>query len=388
MAAITTAGEPALPGAGTQRLVYDGGLMGLYEIYLLNLVLTVITIGIFRFWAKTRIRRYVWSHVSFQGDRLEYTGTGGELFKGFLIVLGFIVLYGILQSVLQFALGPTSVIAVVVQFAFMFFVVYLALVAHYTAQNYRLTRTLWRGVRGGMTGSGWSYGIKALLLSLLLPLSLGLAQPWVTSKLVNWRANASWFGSERLQLDLRAGPLYGAFILSVVLTLALAALFMGAIGGFAYLRGWLDLDGFMDYVQQHQMEGGVPDDAQARTIVQLVFVAYATILLGFGLAYILGWAFYAATFYRVTAGSAQFANLRFQSHATAGRLIGLWAGNAVIYVVTLGFGYPILIQRTLRFIERNLEIQGELDGTRLTQSTIARPRFGEGLLEAFDPGMF
>jgi uncharacterized membrane protein YjgN (DUF898 family) len=107
MAAITTAGEPALPGAGTQRLVYDGGLMGLYEIYLLNLVLTVITIGIFRFWAKTRIRRYVWSHVSFQGDRLEYTGTGGELFKGFLIVLGFIVLYGILQSVLQFALGPT-----------------------------------------------------------------------------------------------------------------------------------------------------------------------------------------------------------------------------------------------------------------------------------------
>lgn len=389
MAALSMAEGPAQPGAGTQRFAYDGSLMGLYEIYLLNLVLTLVTLGIFRFWAKTRIRRYVWSHVSFQGDRLEYTGTGGELFKGFLIVLGFIVAYAVLQSVLQLALGPTSTIVIILQFAFGFFVIYLALVAHYTAQNYRLTRTLWRGVRGGMTGSGWSYGLKALGLSLLLPLTLGLAQPWVRSKLVNWRANASWFGSERLQLDLRAGPLYAAFLLSVVLTLALMAVFSGAIGGLAYLGGWVDPQALADYIQQQQQMGETaPDQTQIDMILRLVVVLYVTIFVGFGLASVLGWAFYAATFYRVTAGAAQFANLRFQSDASAGRLIGLWVGNAVIYIVTLTFGYPILIQRTLRFIERNLVIQGELDGTRLTQSTIARPRFGEGLLEAFDPGMF
>jgi uncharacterized membrane protein YjgN (DUF898 family) len=155
MADVQMVGAPAMPAARSQRLLYDGSLFQLYEIYLLNLVLSVITLGIFRFWAKTRIRRYVWSHVSFQGDRLEYTGTGGELFKGFLIVLGFLVAFGILQAVLQFAAGPMSAVAIATQSGFLLFVVYLALVAHYTAQNYRLTRTYWRGVRGGMTGSGW-----------------------------------------------------------------------------------------------------------------------------------------------------------------------------------------------------------------------------------------
>jgi len=389
MAEMQMAGGPAGPAATTQRLVYDGTLMQLYEIYLLNLVLNIITLGIFRFWAKTRIRRYVWSHVSFQGDRLEYTGTGGELFKGFLIVLGFVVLFGILQTVLQFALGPDSPIAIATQFGFLVFVVYLVLVAHYTAQNYRLTRTLWRGVRGGMTGSGWSYGVKALALSLLLPLSLGLAQPWVSSKLVNWRANASWFGSERLQLDLRAGPLYAAFFISVVLTIGLAAIFIGAITGIAHAAGWLDIQGIMEFLRQQQEMGQTaPDDSQIQMITRLIVVAYLSILVGFGFSYLLGWAFYVATFYRMTAAAAQFANLRFASHAGTGGLIGLWLGNAVIYIVTLSFGYPILIQRTLRFIIRNLEIQGELDGAALSQSTIARPRFGEGLLEAFDPGMF
>jgi uncharacterized membrane protein YjgN (DUF898 family) len=389
MADVQMAGGPAMPAAGSQRLVYDGTLFQLYEIYLLNLVLNIITLGIFRFWAKTRIRRYVWSHVSFQGDRLEYTGTGGELFKGFLIVLGFIVGFSILQAVLQFAVGPASAIAIATQIGFVVFVVYLALVAHYTAQNYRLTRTLWRGVRGGMTGSGWSYGVKALGLTILLSLTLGLAQPWVSSKLVNWRANASWFGSERLQLDLRAGPLYAAFFVSLVLTFALAAIFLGGISGIAYATGWVDFQGFMESLkQQQETSQPIPDEAQIQMFMRMLIFSYLLTIVGFGLAYLLGWAYYLATFYRVAAASAKFANLRFASFATTSGLIGLWFWNAVIYIVTLGFGYPILIQRTLRFITGNLEIQGELDGAALTQSTIARPRFGEGLLEAFDPGMF
>jgi len=243
-------------------------------------------------------------------------------------------------------------------------------------------------VRGGMTGSGWSYGLKALGLSLLLPLTLGLAQPWVTSKLLNWRANASWFGSERLQLDLRAGPLYAAFFVSLVLTLALGAVFVGGILGIAYGAGWLDIQGLQDYIQQQEIYRTEPDETQIQLIIRLIVVGYVAAIAGLGLSYIIGWAFYFATLYRATAAAARFATLRFASAATAGSLIGLWVGNAAIYIVTLSFGFPILIHRTMNFIARNLEIQGELDGAALTQSTIARPRFGEGLLEAFDPGMF
>ena len=75
-----------------QRLSYDGQLGELYGIFFVNLLLGIITFGIYRFWGRTRYRRYLWSHTSYDGDRFEYTGTGGELFRGFVIAMGILVL--------------------------------------------------------------------------------------------------------------------------------------------------------------------------------------------------------------------------------------------------------------------------------------------------------
>ena len=65
--------------------------------------LTVVTLGIYRFWARTRLRRYIWSSIMPGGDSFEYTGTGLEKFLGFLIALVFLAVYlGLLQVVLSF----------------------------------------------------------------------------------------------------------------------------------------------------------------------------------------------------------------------------------------------------------------------------------------------
>ena len=61
--------------ANTQPVGY-AGTPGLFGIAFRNLVLTIVTLSIYRFWAKTRIRRYLWSQVTVASDRLEYTGTG------------------------------------------------------------------------------------------------------------------------------------------------------------------------------------------------------------------------------------------------------------------------------------------------------------------------
>ena len=53
---------------------------GLFKIMLINWVLTFFTIGIYYFWGKTKVRRYLWEQSSFAGDRFHYHGTGGELF--------------------------------------------------------------------------------------------------------------------------------------------------------------------------------------------------------------------------------------------------------------------------------------------------------------------
>ena len=74
--------------AATPGVEVDGGIGEFTGIFVVNLLLTIITIGIYRFWAITRWRRYFWSHMAFQEERFEYTGRGGKLFLGALFGAG------------------------------------------------------------------------------------------------------------------------------------------------------------------------------------------------------------------------------------------------------------------------------------------------------------
>ena len=87
-----TSTTAATPGEARPVLAYDGKISGLYGIFLLNLLLTIITLGIYRFWAITRIRRYLWSHMRFEDTRLSYTGKGKEMFFGFLLAMLILIL--------------------------------------------------------------------------------------------------------------------------------------------------------------------------------------------------------------------------------------------------------------------------------------------------------
>ena len=112
---------------------------------------------------------------SVDGDAAEYTGRGKELLIGFLIALAILVpiylgyfLLGLEAERLQaFASIPLVV------FFYLF-----GQFAIYRARRYRLTRTVWRGVRFWMNGSGWAYALRASLWGLVMVLTLGLALPW------------------------------------------------------------------------------------------------------------------------------------------------------------------------------------------------------------------
>jgi uncharacterized membrane protein YjgN (DUF898 family) len=68
-------------------------------------------------------------------------------------------------------------------------------------------------------------------------------------------------------------------------------------------------------------------------------------------------------------------------------LVSRYFWNIVIIVFTLGLGLPIAIHRTMLFLSHNIVLVGEIDGSEITRAELPRPKFGEGLLEAFDPGI-
>ena len=127
-------------------------------------VLTLLTLGIYRFWAKARIRRYLWSATAPGGNPFEYTGTGLEKFLGFLVAVVILAAYlGILNVVLLF-LGFSVITGgdpndpmvmfqqVLVLYINLFALIPLIFFAQYRARRYLLSRTCWRGVRFCVSG--------------------------------------------------------------------------------------------------------------------------------------------------------------------------------------------------------------------------------------------
>jgi uncharacterized membrane protein YjgN (DUF898 family) len=385
--AVVAAGS--WPGAGhaAQKLEYDGTLGALYWIFIKNLLLNIVTLSIYRFWGKTNIRRYAWSHTSLQGQRFEYTGRGGELFVGFLIVVAFYAVAAILFNVAILTAGELA--QLVGQLLALVLIVYFIFVAQYAAQNYRLTRTLWSGIRGGMTGSAWGYGVKAFLFMLLNLATLNLAAPWTTLRLAEDRFNHSYLGNAKASLQAPAGPLYLTFILGIVLSIigfVVLALIVAGVG-YAFIMAF-DLMPMLEQIQTTEEAGSELVLTEEEKVQFGIFLVVMVLLFYLGLAVvsILAFAPYVAATFRTIANNLQLAELRFSSGVTAWNYISLWIGNILIVVLTLGIGLPIAVHRSIRFFVDRVTIHGEVDVDRLEQSTLERPKFGEGLLEAFDPG--
>jgi uncharacterized membrane protein YjgN (DUF898 family) len=155
------------------------------------------------------MRRHLWSNTSVNGDAAEYTGTAKELFIGFLFALAIMApiylvyfLIGIeAERQKEFASIPLA----------LFFYLF-AQFAIYRARRYRLTRTVWRGVRFWMTGSGVSYAWRAALWGMLVGITLGLALPWQKAALERYKMRHTAYGN-----------LQGSFV---------------ATGGQFFKRGW------------------------------------------------------------------------------------------------------------------------------------------------------
>jgi len=121
-----------------------------------NLLLTIVTLGIYRFWAIARTRRYLWSNTTIIDDELEWTGTGGEMFIGFLMVMG--IFLGTIAAIFGIAYPVGQWFMILGLLAFYIFILWGVNFAQFRALRYRRPRTYWRGVRGGSDESGVGYG--------------------------------------------------------------------------------------------------------------------------------------------------------------------------------------------------------------------------------------
>ena len=155
-------------------------------------VLLLVTLGIYRFWLATDVRRHLWNNTEITGDTLEYIGTARELLVGFLIAIALLVpIYAVFYLG---ALAP-DILAQAASFVALVVLALLGQFAVYRARRYRLSRTVYRGMRFHQTGSAWRYAICAIFWWGLIGVTLGLAYPWAQASLERFKIRNTFYGN-------------------------------------------------------------------------------------------------------------------------------------------------------------------------------------------------
>jgi uncharacterized membrane protein YjgN (DUF898 family) len=154
-------------------------------------LLEFITAGFYRFWLATDIRRHLWSNTTMDDDTFEYTGRGKELLIGFLFALAIMAPVYLAYFLVGLEVERLETFA---SFPLIAFFYVFGQFASYRTRRYRLTRTVWRGVRFWMGGSGWSYAARSALWLVATMLTLGLILPWREAALERYKMRHSYYG--------------------------------------------------------------------------------------------------------------------------------------------------------------------------------------------------
>jgi len=356
-------------GDGSNIVISYESKPGLGWLSIKNFLLNLITLTIYRFWAKTTVRKHIWSCVHINGEPLEYTGRGLELFLGAVVVLFIFLPIVFLIQWLQMAGHIEFLIAVQGAFALLFFV--LIGMAIYRARRYRLSRTVWRGVRGALVGSSLKYSLLYFGSILLSGITLGWSNPAMKLELQERITKDMRFGETPFGFKGKAGPLYGRYAIAWFASLSVIVI-LAIIGGFAIVGRSQDI------VAQVEGAGDNP-----KLVITMILGIYAAVFL-LAMVFAIIWSFYTAYEMARFASYTYFDNATFRFDATGPSLIMLWVVNILIVIFSLGIATPFTVQRTIRYFIDRLDVDGWVDIGQIQQSQARVDSRGEGLLDAFD----
>ena len=368
---------PQLP-ANAETLVFSYvERKGLLKLTVINFLLGIVTLGFYRFWAKTHVRKHIWSCVHINGEPLEYTGTGMELFKGFLMVFAIFGLpYAIFSGTVYLVHGPESPLHIIAYVVLIFLIQVLWGFAIYKARKYQLSRTKWRGIRGALVGSAMIYSLLYFGSQIARSMSMGWATPVMNTVLQEQITNDMRFGDAAFKFKGRASALYPTYALCWLLTGA--AIIGGIILFFSSVAA-------SDYLRE-LFNGGEALSGNTTEWLVLLFVAVVLFVLVLMLLIPMLWAIYTAKELRTFGTYTRFDGAPFALDATWGSVVWLTIVNLLILIFTLTIGWPYVQQRLVRFVVDRLSLEGKVDIDRIAQSTVKLDTRGEGLADAFDVG--
>lgn len=257
---------PSTPTVSTYPVTFTGTSQEFFRIWIVNLALSVVTLGFYIPWARVRTRQYFYGHTWLDGHNFEYTANPWALLKGYLIVAAFSLAYS-LSSQFPYK-GSEWVVGGV---ALLFVLIYPWLVRQ--SMRFLARSTVHRGLSFRFTESLGGAYVSYGLANIAAVLSLGLAFPWAWFMQRRYQVEGINYGSAKGHFRGDVGNFYLIALTGIALTIGggvligtLVAMIFGVLG--------LTLSSI----------GAGDNGAPEAVIVVGVVVAYLGILLLYGLA--------------------------------------------------------------------------------------------------------
>jgi uncharacterized membrane protein YjgN (DUF898 family) len=347
----------------------------LIGLSIVNFILRVVTFGIYHFWGKTEVRRRIWSAIRLNGEPLEYTGTGKELFLGFLVVLFCVFLPLLLVGgALAYVLGPQSRLLPAIKLLAYIVFIFLIGVATHRALRYRLARTRWRGIRGRLEGSSLHFAWTYFWTAVLIPFTLGWIMPWRATKLQSLLNNEMRFGNRPFSFKARSGPLYGRFAVAWIAAIVLFGAASAGVTLSIYLFG------------VNPQPAAVPGHPASIAPKAMAAIVPVLVVCYFLFTLIIAW--YQAAVFNHFAAHTSYAGATFRGNQTAWSMIWLVISNLLIVLFTFGLLAPVAQARATRYMVERLSIEGAVPLADIMQRAEDPIRRGEGLAQVFDVDAF
>ncbi|TDU26544.1 uncharacterized membrane protein YjgN (DUF898 family) [Panacagrimonas perspica] len=311
--------SPASDEFAPERFEFTGNGGEYFRIWIVNITLTILTLGIYSAWAKVRRLQYFSRHTRVAGSVFDYHGTPMAILMGRLIALGLFGVYSLANAVP----GPLTLLAL----AMLGGVMPLLLRNSF---RFRLRNTSYRGLRFSFRGTVGEAYVAFLLFGILMFGTLYLLAPMFHQRMKSYQHGFAWFGRTQFRFDATIGAFYKVYLI------------VGGVFLVALIGSIVAFGGLIAGTASMPTGGEKPDFAAILPVLMAVFALFFA-------ASLLVTPLFQALIGNLVWNHTQLGEHRFQSTLRFWPLLGISLSNFLLVLITLGLYMPWAAVRLARY---------------------------------------
>jgi uncharacterized membrane protein YjgN (DUF898 family) len=320
---------------------FRGNAKEFFGIWIVNVLLTILTLGIYTAWAKVRTKRYFYGNTTVDNSAFDYLANPVTILKGWLIAVLFFILYSVVTNII-----PSSV--------YIFMVLFLLALPWLVIRSlaFRARNTAYRNIRFHFN-EDYSDAIKVFIgLSVLMPLTLGLIYPYAMYRQKQFILDNSGYGTSPFSFYAQIKDFYKVY----------AVVWIGSIAVFIalYMTIFQDMGSLIASMEATEnMNQAEPDPELIKQLIAYQFGIMAMM----GILLLFAYAFLQARIQNIIWNNAELDNNRFNSTIRVRDLMWIYFSNTLVIIFSFGLMVPWAKVRLARYRLNHLSLlaKGNLD---------------------------